>query len=46
MIKFKYVLLSTANVNQDVLNEFDCGHPDFNDFLQKEAICTSNIGEE
>ncbi len=39
----KYVELSKVNVSQDVLKRFDCGHPDFNDFLSEEAInCADN----
>lgn len=33
----KYVELAKANVSQDVLDKFDCGHPDFNDFLATDA---------
>ena len=34
----KYWIMN-ANVSQDVLEKFDCGHPDFNDFLANDAIC-------
>ncbi|MGN0402775.1 MAG: hypothetical protein ACI4HQ_11050 [Acetatifactor sp.] len=40
----KYVELAKANVSQDVLDKFDCGHPDFNDFLAEEAIECANSG--
>lgn len=33
----KYVELAKVNVSQDVLDKFDCGHPDFNDFLATDA---------
>lgn len=33
----KYIELTKANVSQDVLDKFDCGHPDFNDFLATDA---------
>lgn len=41
----KYVGLANANVSQDVLDKFDCRHPDFNDFLKNDAIkhsCNGN----
>lgn len=39
----KYVELTKANVSQDVLEKFDCGHPDFNDFLKHDAVeCAAN----
>ena len=34
----KYIELTKANVSQDVLRKFDCGHPDFNDFLSEDAL--------
>lgn len=40
----KYVELANANISQDVLDKFDCGHPDFNDFLSAEAIECANSG--
>ena len=40
----KYVELAKAKVSQDVLDKFDCGHPDFNDFLAAEAIECANSG--
>lgn len=40
----KYVELAKAKVSQDVLQKFDCGHPDFNDFLVNEAIEHSSSG--
>lgn len=47
--KFKYVELSKAvvdsKVSQDVLQKFDCGHPDFNDFFVEDAITTAANGE-
>lgn len=43
MSEFQYVELSNAYVSQDVLQKFNCGHPDFNDFLTLDAIeCSSN----
>lgn len=43
MSEFKYIELSNACVSQDVLQKFNCGHPDFNDFLVEDAIkCCSN----
>ncbi len=39
----KYILLTKEKVSQDVLNRFDCGHPDFNYFLQNDANeCAAN----
>lgn len=38
MSEFRYVNLSEAQVSQDVLQKFNCGHPDFNDFLVDDAI--------
>ena len=43
-MKLKYVELAKSNVNQEILNAFDCGHPDFNDFLAKDAIEYTNSG--
>lgn len=40
----KYVELANANVSQDVLDKFDCRHPDFNYFLQNDAIKCSGDG--
>ena len=40
----KYVELTKANVSQDVLDRFDCGHPDFNDFLAEDARDFSSSG--
>lgn len=40
----KYVELANAKISQDVLDKFDCGHPDFNDFLRTEAIECANGG--
>lgn len=44
-----YVELGNAKVHskvsQDVLQKFDCGHPDFNDFLIEDAITTAANGE-
>lgn len=39
-----YVELSQAAISQDVLRSFDCKHPDFNDFLHKEALQFSSDG--
>ena len=41
----KYVELTKAKVSQDVLNSFDCGHPDFNDFLINDAPNYTANGE-
>lgn len=43
-MKLKYVELAKSNVNQEILNAFDCGHSDFNDFLAKDAIEYTNSG--
>ena len=41
--RMKYVELTKANISQDVLDRFDCGHPDFNDFLATDAKeCTES----
>lgn len=40
----KYVQLTKSNVSQDVLNAFDCGHPDFNNFLAEDAVQYTNNG--
>ncbi len=40
----KYVELTRSSVSQDVLNAFDCGHPDFNTFLTEDAIEYANSG--
>lgn len=45
MAEFKYVELSNAYVSQDVLQKFDCGHPDFNDFLANDAVGSSSNGD-
>lgn len=45
MAEFQYVELSTANISQDVLQKFNCGHPDFNDFLVNDAIASCNSGK-
>lgn len=43
MSEFQYVELNSACVSQDVLQGFDCGHPDFNDFLVDDASeCSVN----
>ena len=43
MSDIEYVELSGADVSQDVLQKFNCNHPDFNDFLANDAIqCASN----
>lgn len=43
MSEFQYVELNNADISQDVLQKFDCGHPDFNDFLVNDAAeCTNN----
>jgi hypothetical protein len=43
MSEFQYVELSSASVSQEVLHKFNCGHPDFNDFLINDAVeCGSN----
>lgn len=45
MAELQYVELSNAYVSQDVLQKFDCGHPDFNDFLVNDAISYCSNGE-
>lgn len=45
MSDFIYVSLSEANVSQDVLQKFNCGHPDFNDFLVNDAIKCNDNGD-
>lgn len=45
MVDLQYVELVGACVSQDVLQKFDCGHPDFNNFLADDAIECSNNGE-
>ena len=43
MSELRYVELSSACVSQDVLQKFDCNHPDFNDFLAEDAKeCSAN----
>lgn len=37
--------LEGSNINQDVLQKFDCGHPDFNDFLREDAKQNSCEGK-
>lgn len=37
--------LDKLHVSQDVLNGFDCGHPDFNVFLREDAITCASNGE-
>jgi hypothetical protein len=39
-----YIELSKAKVSQDVLSKFNCGHPDFNDFLRNDAIKCASEG--
>ncbi len=45
MSEFQYVELRSACVSQDVLQKFNCGHPDFNNFLVDDAIKCSDNGE-
>lgn len=45
MSDFIYVNLSRSNVSQDVLQRFNCGHPDFNDFLVHDAIKCNDNGD-
>lgn len=44
MAELQYVELNNASVSQDVLKRFNCGHPDFNDFLINDAIEYSSNG--
>jgi len=37
--------LDILKVSQDVLDHFDCGHPDFNYFLQNDAVSCAADGE-
>lgn len=45
MSGFKYIELKNETVSQEVLQKFDCGHPDFNNFIKKEAVECKNNGE-
>ena len=45
MSEFQYVELGSACVSQDVLQKFNCGHPDFNNFLVNDAIECRNNGD-
>lgn len=45
MSDFKYVELSRTNVSQDALSKFNCGHPDFNDFLVNDSLCYAADGK-
>lgn len=45
MAEFQYVELCKAEISQDVLQKFDCGHPDFNDFLANDAVECANEGD-
>ncbi|RHR89439.1 hypothetical protein DWW33_04080 [Roseburia sp. AF15-21] len=45
MSEFQYVELSSACVSQDVLQKFNCGHPDFNNFLVDDAVKYSDNGD-
>jgi uncharacterized protein YqkB len=45
MSSLQYVELNNAQVSQDVLQKFDCGHPDFNDFLVYDAKKCSINGD-
>ena len=40
-----YRQLTELDVSQEVLNSFDCGHPDFNDFIREDAIDMASNGE-
>lgn len=40
-----FVELEASKVNQDVLQKFNCGHPDFNDFLKEDAKQYSCAGK-
>lgn len=44
MAELQYVELNNASVSQDVLKRFNCGYPDFNDFLINDAIEYSSNG--
>lgn len=44
MRDFIYVEYNKANIKQDVVQKFDCKHPDFNDFLRNEASSYSANG--
>lgn len=45
MSEFQYVELSNACISQEVLQKFNCGHPDFNEFLVNDAIEYSCNGD-
>ena len=41
----KYVKIDSNCVSRDVLQTFDCGHPDFNEFLSHDALDYSDNGK-
>lgn len=41
----EYIQLEKAQVSQNVLSKFDCGHSDFNDFLHNDAKTASIHGD-
>lgn len=43
--RIKYVRITDVHVSQDVLQKFDCKHPDFNDFLVNDAINDMSEGK-
>lgn len=45
MSGFNYIELKEELVSQEVLQQFDCGHPDFNTFIREDAIKYKNNGE-
>lgn len=40
-----FIQLDKVNISQDVLSDFNCGHPDFNSFLREDAISLAAEGE-
>lgn len=45
MSEFIYVELEESKVEAEILQKFNCGHPDFNDFLIEDALKESSNGE-
>lgn len=43
--QIKYIRITDVHVSQDVLQKFDCKHPDFNNFLQNDAISDTIEGK-
>jgi len=43
-MSLEYFNIKDLKISQDVLNYFDCGHPDFNDFIRNDAIPQQDMG--